>query len=156
MNYVKNIRLKLLINLFINIKMSTSDFDEAVINLNILSSIEPNKKITTKDVYLNIEVNNMFIPESIKRWYRGDDRNECVKAIDKVIIRSIKLLNNYPELEEYLEKSIKGIENLKSTYSQDVQTIARLDTITAKIKRILNDDTITVNSNDEKEIDRDF
>lgn len=121
-------------------KMSTSDFDEAVINLNILSSIEPNKKLMTKDVYLNIEVNNILIPEFVKRWYRGDDRNECIKAIDNVIIKSIKIIDKYSELKTYLLKSIKGIENLKTTYSQDVQTVARLDTIIAKINRVLDNE----------------
>lgn len=120
--------------------MSTSDFDEAVINLNILSSIEPNKKLMTKDVYLNIEVNNILIPEFVKRWYRGDDRNECIKAIDNVIIKSIKIIDKYSELKTYLLKSIKGIENLKTTYSQDVQTVARLDTIIAKINRVLDNE----------------
>ena len=121
-------------------KMSNSDFDEAVINLNILSSIEPNKKLMTKDVYLNIEVNNILIPEFVKRWYRGDDRNECIKAIDNVIIKSIKIIDKYSELKTYLLKSIKGIENLKTTYSQDVQTVARLDTIIAKINRVLDNE----------------
>ena len=41
--------------------MSVSDFDEVVINLNILASINPNKKLITKETYLNVEVQHMNI-----------------------------------------------------------------------------------------------
>ena len=38
-------------------------------------------------------------------------------------------------LDTYLINSIKGLRNLKQTYSLCVQTCARLDTIIAKINR---------------------
>ena len=38
-------------------------------------------------------------------------------------------------LDPYLINSIKGLRNLKQTYSLCVQTCARLDTIIAKINR---------------------
>jgi len=120
--------------------MAISEYDEVIINLNILSSIDPNKKLITKEIYLNVEVPHIILPEFIKRWYRGDDRSETIKKIDNIIIKALRLLNNYPEIEEYLINSIKGIKNLKETYSQDVQTKARLDIIIDKINRVINND----------------
>jgi hypothetical protein len=127
--------------------MSVSDFDEVVINLNILASINPNKKLITKETYLNVEVQHMVIPEFLKRWYRGDGRNEGIKKIDSIIVKALKILNEYPEIEQYLTNSIKGIDNLKATYSSDVQTVARLNTIIEKINRGMRNETISVSSN---------
>ena len=110
-----------------------TEVDEVIINLNILSTLDPNKKLNTKEIYLNVEVGNLLLPEFIKRWYRGDDRDEAIKKIDLIINKAISLLENNEIIKEHLDNCIKGIENLKETYSQDIQTKARLDTIIEKI-----------------------
>ena len=110
-----------------------SEVDDAIINLNILSILEPNKKLNTKETYLNVESKNI-IPEWIRRWRRGDDRDESIKKIDNIVAKSLELIDSNFILKSYLIKSIKGIENLKETYSQDIQSVARLDTIIEKIK----------------------
>ena len=46
-----------------------------------------------------------------------------------------------------MTNSIKGIDNLKATYSSDVQTVARLNTIIEKINRGMRNETISVSSN---------
>ena len=122
--------------------MSVSEFDEAVINLNILSNLDQNKKLITKETYLNVEVNNLLLPEFLKRWYRGDGRDEGIKKIDEIIKKSLRIMNEHPEIEQYLINSIKGINNLKATYSSDLQTVARLDTIIDKINRKLTNDDV--------------
>ena len=116
-----------------------SEVDDVIINLNILSTLDPNKKLNTKENYLNVEVSNLLLPEFFKRWYRGDDRDESIKKIDSIITKAILLVNESDLIKLHLEKSIKGIENLKETYSQDIQTKARLDTIIEKIKNYLNE-----------------
>jgi len=123
--------------------MSISEFDEAVINLNILSNLDQNKKLITKETYLNVEVNNFLLPEFLKRWYRGDGRDKSVKKVDEIVRKSLKILNERPEIESYLINSVKGIENLKATYSSDVQTVARLNTIIDKINRKITIDEDT-------------
>lgn len=115
-----------------------SEEDEIIINLSILSTLAPNKKLNTKDIYLNVEVNNFLLPEFLKRWYRGDDRDESIKRIDTIITKALSLVNKNELIKEHLFKSIKGIENLKETYSQDIQTKARLDTIIEKINNHIN------------------
>ena len=114
-----------------------SEVDEIIINLNILSTLAPNKKLNTKEMYLNVEVNNILVPEFLKRWYRGDDRDETIKKIDLIITKALSLSDN-ETIKEHLVKSLKGIENLKETYSQDIQTKARLDTIIEKINNGIN------------------
>lgn len=121
--------------------MNISEEDELIINLKVLSSLQPNCKLITRDTYLNVEQKN-WVPQAIKRWHRGDSREETLKKIDSVINRS---LSSYltkkvdSNLKEYLLNSIAGLSNLKETYSTCVQTCSRLDTIIDKINRILNE-----------------
>ncbi len=117
--------------------MPVSEIDEILINLKVLESLEINKKLITRDTYLNVEPNKT-IPEFIRRWWRQDDRNETLRKIDDVIEKALRLRNEKDKsevLDPYLINSIKGLRNLKQTYSLCVQTCARLDTIIAKINR---------------------
>ena len=116
-----------------------TELDNITINLNVLSNLEQNKKIITKESYLNVEKQN-YIPESIKRAWRGDSRNETVKKIELVINKAIDLKEKNPQLDELLENSKKGILNLKETYSECTQTKARLDAILLKIDLAFNED----------------
>jgi len=109
--------------------------EDIITNLNVLSNLEQSKKLVTKDVYLNIE-QDTIIPEFIKRWLRGDSRDNTIKKINSVIEESISQLDNYPELYDYLQNAKKGINNLKETYSTCSQTKARLDTIIFKINKL--------------------
>ncbi len=117
--------------------MPVSEIDDVLINLKVLESLEINKKLITRDTYLNVEPNKT-IPECIRRWWRQDDRNETIRKIDDIIEKALRLRNekdNSEVLDPYLINSIKGLRNLKQTYSLCVQTCARLDTIIAKINR---------------------
>lgn len=117
--------------------MPVSEIDDVLINLKVLESLEINKKLITRDTYLNVEPNKT-IPEFIRRWWRQDDRNETIRKIDDIIEKALRLRNEKDKsevLDPYLINSIKGLRNLKQTYSLCVQTCARLDTIIAKINR---------------------
>jgi len=120
--------------------MPVSEIDEILINLKVLESLDINKKLITRDTYLNVEPNKT-IPEFIRRWWRQDDRNETLRKIDDVIEKALRLRKEKDKsevLDPYLINSIKGLRNLKQTYSLCVQTCARLDTIIAKINRNIN------------------
>jgi hypothetical protein len=106
------------------------EYDEVAVNLKVIASIQVNTKLYTKGSYLNIE-QPMFIPESVRRWYRQDSRDEAIKRIDRTISKAIAY--NDPAMREYLESAKVGITNMKETYSTCVQTMARLDTILDKI-----------------------
>ena len=117
--------------------MPVPEIDEVLINLKVLESLEINKKLVTRDTYLNVETNKI-IPVGIRRWWRQDDRNETLRKIDDVIEKALRLRDEQHKsevIDPYLINSIKGLRNLKQTYSLCVQTCARLDTIINKINR---------------------
>jgi len=114
--------------------MATTDveYDEVVVNLKVLASVSVNSKLYTRGSLLNIEQSSI-IPEGIRRWYRNDNRDESLKKIDRIITKSMLYTKDYPQVLQYLKESKIGLLNMKDTYSLCIQTVARLDTIIAKI-----------------------
>ncbi len=119
--------------------MDKKDVDDLIVNLKVLSGLEQNKKLITKETFLNVEKPNMLLPEFVKRWWRSDSRDESIKKIDMVITKAIETIPEEPQLKEFIENAKKGIINLKETYTDCNQTKARLDTIIVKIDNILVD-----------------
>ena len=115
--------------------MSGKEIDEIIVNLKVLSELEQNKKLITKETFLNVE-KSYFIPESLRRFYRGESRDETIKKIDLVINNALEKLEDNPNLKEFIVNASKGINNLKQTYTDCNQTKARLDTILVKIERL--------------------
>uniref|UniRef100_A0A6C0JUR7 Uncharacterized protein n=1 Tax=viral metagenome TaxID=1070528 RepID=A0A6C0JUR7_9ZZZZ len=115
------------------------DIEEIIINLKILEKLEINQKIITRDTYLNIEPMSL-IPEWFRRWNRQDSRNETLKKINTIVNQSLIILESNKELcdtyelRKYLSSSVKGLNNLKDTYSTCNQTVSRIELIIAKIK----------------------
>ena len=108
------------------------EYDEVVVNLKVLASVSVNSKLYTRGSLLNIEQTSI-IPEGIRRWYRRDNRDESIKKIDRTITKSMLYAKKYPQVLQYLKESKTGLLNMKETYSLCIQTVARLDTIIAKI-----------------------
>lgn len=120
--------------------MATTDveYDEVVVNLKVLASVSVNSKLYTRGSLLNIEQSSI-IPEGIRRWYRNDNRDESLKKIDRIITKSMLYTKDYPRVLQYLKESKIGLLNMKDTYSLCIQTVARLDTIIAKIDVCIKD-----------------
>lgn len=109
------------------------EIDDLRANLKVLACLEANKKIMAKDNIINIE-GSSYIPESIKRAYRGDSREVTIKKIDSLVVSAIAHTNNNKfDLKDDLVQAKKGISNLVETYSDCSKTQARLNTILDKI-----------------------
>ena len=113
-----------------------AEYDEIVVNLKVIASITVNSKLYTKGSLLNLEQASI-IPESFRRWYRQDNRDEAIKKIDRTITKTSSYVTKSPQVLQYLKDAKTGILNMKDTYSLCVQTTARLDTIIDKIETII-------------------
>ena len=117
--------------------------DEVNVNLTVLAKLPINTRLNTSGVYMNIE-SETYIPQFVRRWARGDNRDEMIQKINRVVIKAISIVIQDPkdsELITHLENASTGIMNLKETYSTCVQTCARLDVINNKIKNRNSDNT---------------
>ena len=113
------------------------DDNSIIINLKVIAAIQPNDKINTSDNFLNLESKNL-LPQSIKRWWRGDDRNESLSRLDELITEA--LTRKHPIVIDNIKNTITGLNNLKNTYSKCIQTVARINTIIEKINTTLDSD----------------
>ena len=111
-----------------------------IINLKVIAAIQANDKINTSDNYLNLESKNI-LPQFIKRWWRGDDRNESLSRLDEIITEA--LTKNDPIMIDNIKNTITGLNNLKNTYSKCIQTVARINTIIEKINNTIDNDLDT-------------
>ena len=116
------------------------DDNSIIINLKVIAAIQPNDKINTSDSFLNLESKNI-LPQFIKRWWRGDDRNESLSRLDELITEA--LTKNDPIIIENIKNTITGLNNLKNTYSKCIQTVARINTIIEKINSTFDNDLDT-------------
>lgn len=114
------------------------EHDEIITNLIVISKIEKNKKLITTEAYLNIEQDSI-VPEPVKRWIRGDNRDEAIKKIDLCTKKAIIILKTDSEIRSYLMASKKGLFNLMETYSKCSKTKARLETIISNIDRAIDE-----------------
>jgi uncharacterized protein (UPF0305 family) len=113
--------------------------DELVVNLIVISKVQINTKLYTSGIYLNLEQPS-YVPESLRRWIRQDSRDETIKKINRIVTRALEelkrdTLNNIGYKNHLLEAK-KGLLNLRETYSNCIQTVARIDTVISKITTI--------------------
>ena len=116
--------------------------DEVNVNLSVLSKLPINTRINTSGIYMNIE-STTYIPQSLRRWARGDNRDEMINKINRVVVKAVDLTISEPddvELINNLKTARSGLLNLKETYSTCVQTCARLDVILCKIHNAVSID----------------
>jgi hypothetical protein len=115
------------------------EFDEIIVNLKVISSLLVNEKLLTSGSILNVDKQNTYIPNNIRRWMRGDNRDESIKKIDRVIIKCASYMLN-PQyrniMQSSLDTSIIGLQNLKETYSSCIQTTARIENLILKVQTI--------------------
>ena len=127
--------------------------DNLLINLNIISKISPDDKIyINTEGYISIENNNIL--QGIVRFIFNNSRSKSINNLSNfysLVFRYVDELlqtkNNKCEtlvhlndckhhnslalknLNNYIEKSLIGIKNLKKTYSNDVVITSKLDII---------------------------
>ena len=113
--------------------------DELVVNLIVISKVQINTKLYTSGIYLNLEQPS-YIPESVRRWIRQDSRDETIKKINRIVTRALEEYKRSPLIfksyKDHLLDAKKGLLNLRETYSNCIQTVARIDTLISKISSI--------------------
>jgi len=119
------------------------EYEAIVVELKIMAALQVGQRLTTKSAFLNLEPTSL-IPEFVRRWKSGDNRNEAVKKINVIINNALLNIHN-PVMKEYLRHAVVGIKNLQQTYSTDVQTVSRLDVIIDKINLLIDEKIITEN-----------
>ena len=137
--------------------------DKLLINLRILSQIQKNGKITRSfDGIISLENENFY--QFLKRFLSNDSRKQSISEINSIINDTIKYMENiinskFTDINlcksnEYykncsnlhlilieLKNAVIGINNLKFTYKNDINTNIQLDILLVKINSFIEDIT---------------
>jgi hypothetical protein len=132
--------------------------DSILVNLKIISKINPNDKLKVASNSTSIEKEGLM--SWLSRWYYGDSREKTINFIKTVVTDAINITNDimnstyinnkmkktvYEENEftkslntlflvrNEMENCKTGILNLKKTYEMDIHIISQLEVIINKI-----------------------
>lgn len=144
--------------------MDSNKYDQILLNLKILGMVPRNGRIRRSDNgTITLENDDLLVP--VKRYIYNDGRKQSILDINSIldeafslinIILSSKkmiendfqlcdanrqLINQLQVIHDELSKSKKGIENLKTTYKDDIKTCASFDLMMDKINLHLGEIT---------------
>ena len=115
--------------------------ETVIVNLKVLSSLQPYQKLNTKSKHFTITVAR-YIPEFVLRWYFSSSRDSDYNRITDLYSSAFDILRDNPHISQDLENSLNGLANLKKTYEPDVTFAARMDYLTDSVLQRLQNNEI--------------
>ena len=116
-------------------------FENTLINLRVLQSVQCHNRLDTTQTLFQIHTALNFFPIWAKRWWAAQSRSTDISRIQSVYTEAVQLIESeHPQskrLFEYLDGSRRGLENLKTTYTNDPTIVARIDVILDSVNHIL-------------------
>ncbi len=110
--------------------------EDVLINLRVISCLEPYQRLHTRQVHFRI-YEHRYLPEWFVRWLDGATRRSDFGRIRDVYMRALENADN-ESVKEQLLKSMYGLESLKKTYENDQTMLARIDTLMEQITQNLD------------------
>jgi hypothetical protein len=124
--------------------------DKILINLRILSKIPKNGKICrSSDGVISLEFSHGGFLTSLRRFLTADSRKQTLIELNKIVNDAIskykeivsekgpKTKEHLTILRDELDKSIGGLENLKTTYQNDQTTVSHLDILILRTRSVV-------------------
>ena len=121
---------------------------EVLTDLEVLSMIKEKDKLCIRDGHITIEQKTHPFKIAIRRWIKNDNRRTMIMEINNVISLSLQLCKDAKENPEkkwtlgqfnkHFKKVIEGLENLKKTYFNDSNVVARLTILNEILKEEIN------------------
>ena len=123
------------------------NIDNLLVDLEIIGQIKDNDKLAVSNVVgsTKLFVNQYSLANSVYRRYNGYNRIDSIVYIENLITRvesaSTKIIDgNFTDmslsLKTSIEKAFTGLTNLKLTYYNDSEIVARLTICTNKITKV--------------------
>jgi len=114
------------------------DIENILINLRVLSKLQCHARLDTTEPLFRIHTPANWIPTWAKRWYAAQNRVTDISRIRNVYTNALTLAPDNERVREYLRLSLSGLQNLKTTYVNDVTTVALLDVIADNVSLTLS------------------
>lgn len=127
--------------------INEDSIDYIITNLKIISIVQINEKLGVKKGHLVIDRDSNIQP--IKRWFNRDSRDMILNFIKDLLKNICNVLNKIKSLEQQdylwnlgrilieMDSIESGLNNLKTTYSDDPVTNANIDNLIIKSREIM-------------------
>jgi hypothetical protein len=127
------------------------NLNKLITNLENIASLKESDKLSIDNELLVIDEVSFF--QSFYRKYNNDSRTTTIEHIEKIIkeifeyidnlnseqnIFKEKTISDYNKINQYLIRTIPGLQNLKITYFNDIKITNRIDLIIIKIENRIN------------------
>jgi len=127
--------------------------ERLLVNLRILSRVEPFEKLNTKSGdTLVIEGGGWGSGSSVARWARGDNRanaikrlNELFDAVQTALLKPL-VTRDEERLRSHVASSRHGLCSLRRTYESDSTMTARYDVLLDKVSDLVGESASTSTS----------
>lgn len=116
-------------------------FETTLINLRVLSSLESHYRLDTTESLFKIHQAANWIPVWMKRWWASQNRQTDISRIQSLYQKAIEFLKENHEARatrmlQYVNDSKTGLQNLKTTYTNDKTMVALIDVILDSVRMV--------------------
>lgn len=115
------------------------DIKNKVINMKVISKLQPHVRLDTSSSLFKIYQPTAYMPVWIQRWWAVHNRKTDIARVERLYDSVLKLADRGVEedtkitLIKALRESITGLNNLKTTYEDDITCVSSLEYIIERI-----------------------
>lgn len=115
------------------------DIKNLVINMKVISKLQPHVRLDTSSTLFKIYQPSFTMPVWIQRWWAVHNRKTDIARVSLLYDSVLKIADKGVEEEmkatlvKALSESITGLNNLKTTYEDDITCVSSIEYIVESI-----------------------
>ena len=119
---------------------SSDNIKFKIINMKVISKLQPHVRLDTSGMLFKIYTPSAYMPVWIQRWWAVHNRKTDIARVTLLYEEVFKIAEGGVEEDEKrqlmaaLKESIKGLNNLKTTYEDDITCGASIEYIIERIR----------------------
>ena len=120
-----------------------SELKNKIINMKVISKLQPHVRWDTSGTLFKIYQPMPYQPIWFSRWWAQHNRNQDISRVTLLYQDVLKALGegseNKEQIKKTLKESINGLNNLKTTYEEDITCSASIEYIIELISPHISD-----------------
>jgi hypothetical protein len=108
-----------------------TDLKNKIINMKVISKLQPHVRLDTSGTLFKIYQPVSYQPIWFSRWWAQHNRSQDIARVTLLYQDIIKELEgeHKDQIKKALKESINGLNNLKTTYEEDITCSASIEYI---------------------------
>lgn len=109
-----------------------ADIKNKIINMKVISKLQPHVRLDTSGSLFKIYQPGPYQPIWFTRWYSQHNRTQDITRVTLLyqeVLEILKDTENKEQIKKSLKDSIAGLNNLKTTYEEDITCTASIEYI---------------------------